>query len=79
MQEKNPHRKQIRLKGYDYSSEGYYFITICTQNRKNILANVVGVAPLGDPQTINTKPNANVVGADSIYAHKKKQQQKERS
>ncbi len=62
MQDKLPHRKQLRLKEYDYSAEGYYFITICTQNRKNILSKVVGVAPLGDPQTINTKPNANIVG-----------------
>ena len=90
MQQKNPHRKQIRLKEYDYSAEGYYFITICTQNRKNILsnivradsifahkeitstkpnANVVGVAPLGDPQIqTSTKPNPNIVGADSISA-----------
>ena len=28
------HRKSIRLKGYDYSQEGAYFVTICTQNRK---------------------------------------------
>lgn len=28
------HRKSIRLKGYDYSQAGLYFITICTQNRK---------------------------------------------
>jgi len=27
-------RKQIRLKGYDYSKSGYYFVTICTQNRE---------------------------------------------
>jgi len=27
-------RKQIRLKGHDYSKSGYYFVTICTQNRK---------------------------------------------
>ena len=27
------HRKSIRLKGYDYSQPGYYFITICVQNR----------------------------------------------
>ena len=59
MQEKSPHRKQIRLKGYDYSAEGYYFITICTQNRKPILGKIInnqnklisaGVAPLGDPK-----------------------------
>ncbi len=27
------HRKSIRLKGYDYTQAGLYFITICTQNR----------------------------------------------
>ncbi|HWR66416.1 MAG TPA: transposase [Bellilinea sp.] len=28
-----PHRKLQRLGGYDYSQNGIYFITICTQNR----------------------------------------------
>jgi len=28
-----PQRRSIRLKGYDYSQGGLYFITICTQNR----------------------------------------------
>jgi REP element-mobilizing transposase RayT len=27
-------RKQIRLRDYDYSKSGYYFITICTKNRE---------------------------------------------
>lgn len=27
------HRKSIRLKGYDYSQAGLYFITICVQDR----------------------------------------------
>ena len=35
------HRKTIRLKDYDYSNEGMYFITICTQNRECILGNIV--------------------------------------
>ncbi|MGD8624349.1 MAG: hypothetical protein PVJ34_07430 [Anaerolineae bacterium] len=25
------HRRSIRLKGYDYSRPGAYFVTICTQ------------------------------------------------
>ena len=29
------HRRSIRLKGYDYSKEGMYFITICCHQRKN--------------------------------------------
>ncbi|MGG7056245.1 transposase [Nitrosomonas sp. ANs5] len=28
------HRRSIRLKGYDYSQAGAYFVTICTQNRE---------------------------------------------
>lgn len=31
-------RKQIRIREYDYSKAGYYFITICTKNRENILS-----------------------------------------
>ena len=34
-------RKQIRLKNFDYSDAGWYFVTICTQNREYILGNVV--------------------------------------
>ena len=37
-----PRRKNIRLKGYDYSSDGFYFITICSQNRRKILSEIVG-------------------------------------
>ena len=35
-------RKQIRLNCYDYSSNGAYFITICTKDRKKILSDIVG-------------------------------------
>jgi len=35
-------RRSIRLKGYDYSQEGYYFITICTQGKIKVLSNIVG-------------------------------------
>ena len=34
-------RRSIRLKGYDYSSPGEYFITICTQNRECLFGHVV--------------------------------------
>ena len=35
-------RKNPRLKEFDYSEAGAYFLTICTQNRKNILSIIVG-------------------------------------
>lgn len=31
-----PRRKQNRLKNYDYSNNGAYFITICTQNKQSV-------------------------------------------
>ena len=37
-----PARKGTRLKGFDYSKTGSYFLTICTQKRKNILSTIVG-------------------------------------
>ena len=33
-----PKRKHVRLKNYDYSRNGIYFVTICTQNRRCILS-----------------------------------------
>jgi len=35
------HRQSIRLKNYDYSQSGAYFITICTHNRECILSDIV--------------------------------------
>lgn len=29
-------RKQIRIKGFDYSSDNYYYVTICSHNKKHI-------------------------------------------
>lgn len=34
-------RKEIRIKEYNYSQLGMYFITICTKNRKCILSNII--------------------------------------
>lgn len=37
-----PKRKRLRLASYDYSQPGYYFITICTYVRQQILTSFVG-------------------------------------
>ncbi len=34
------HRSSIRLKGYDYSLEGLYFVTICVQNMECIFGEI---------------------------------------
>ena len=41
MKNELPKRKSTRLKGFDYSSEGAYFVTICTRDRMKILSRVV--------------------------------------
>lgn len=45
-------RKPLRLKEFDYSSDGAYFITICSKNRKQIFSRVV--------------KSENIVGANSV-------------
>ena len=34
------HRLSIRLKGYDYSSQGAYFVTLCAQNREHFFGHI---------------------------------------
>ena len=34
-------RRSIRLKGYDYSGNGAYFVTVCTQNRECLFGDVI--------------------------------------
>jgi REP element-mobilizing transposase RayT len=35
-----PNRKLNRLNGYDYSQDGYYFVTICTKNREHFFGEI---------------------------------------
>ena len=35
-----PRRRNLRLPGYDYSSEGLYFVTICTDRRRLLFGNI---------------------------------------
>ena len=58
MRKELPKRKPTRLKDFDYSSTGAYFVTICIQNRKPLLSHIVksvGVGALDDPQVQVTR------------------------
>jgi putative transposase len=52
-------RKTLRLKHYDYSNEGHYFVTICTKNKKNIFGdiknNLVNLSEIGEIAEKNWK------------------------
>ena len=53
------HRRSIRLKGFDYSRHGLYFITICTQERECLFGDIgfnhPGVISLNKAGEMTTK------------------------
>ena len=48
-----PKRKPTRLKNFDYSTKGAYFVTICVRDRMKILSEIV---------KINLSPNDREIG-----------------
>jgi len=55
------HRRSIRLKQYNYLENGFYFITICCQDRKNIFGEInVGAGLV--PALMENKMILNNVG-----------------
>lgn len=56
MEKKFTERKPNRLRNYDYSQNGCYFITLCTKDRCNFLSEIVGNDDLGVPKKIVLKP-----------------------
>ena len=63
-----PKRKPTRLKEYDYSTPGAYFITICTHNRECILSDIVVVGEgLRALPINNLKPIGNEIEQSIQY------------
>ena len=67
---KYPERKSHRLKYYDYSRCGAYFITICTYKRQKLFGeiNFDENGKILSIQNTEKYPNGHTVGADSISA-----------
>lgn len=42
---KKHHRRSIRLKGYDYGREGFYFITLCIEKKQHIFGEIKDDVP----------------------------------
>ena len=65
------HRKSIRLSGYDYSQEGLYFITLCTQNRETIFGSISnGILTLNPIGEIAAKEWLNTMNVrDNVALH----------
>ena len=59
MEKDLPKRKKNRLENYDYSSHGAYFITVCTESRRQILSTI---------NSVNFLKSVNFVGGDVLDA-----------
>ena len=65
-----PQRKPNRLPDYDYSNNGMYFITICTQNKEHIFGKIVG-ASIARPPEIHLSAHGKIVktAIENIHTH----------
>ena|GEM_PF-124679 len=63
-----PMRKGNRFSAFDYSGNGAYFVTICTQNNKHLFGNVVGANCVRPSKDIVTGKNgeSEIVGANCV-------------
>ena len=59
-QKELPDRKPTRLKNFDYNTIGAYFITICTQDRQQILSRIVGGDVLDAPKHAELLPHGEI-------------------
>ena len=48
-------RKHPRMKNFDYSENGYYFLTICVKEKQKILSDIVGRSVLDAPDVVLTE------------------------
>ena len=61
---KNDHRKQLRLPEFDYGSPGAYFVTVCTADRRETLAEIRRGDPCGRPDVMLSELGAV---AESVF------------
>jgi len=69
-----PKRKQIRLRAYDYSAPGAYFVTICTHNRRCILSSIAVGAAISRPPDVKLSGYGEIAdrairNIPSVYSH----------
>ena len=67
---KYPKRKPIRLKEYNYSQPGYYYVTICTYNRSLLFGEIINNYKEPNPVIVGSQravtANVTVTGSDKI-------------
>ena len=64
-----PDRKGNRLKGYDHSAQGAYFITVCTRGRAHILSCIHGPSPDAVGRDALIPPQVELTPVGSCLEH----------
>ena len=62
--------KRNRLENYDYSANGVYYLTICTDKRKQLLSRIVARGILDAPETI-LSPIGRKIEESILFLHQK--------
>lgn len=64
-----PKRKHPRLDHFDYGSVGAYFVTVCVQDRKNVLSRIVGrgLAPAENPEIRTVLSKYGKAAKDQLF------------
>ena len=60
-------RKQIRLKSYNYSQNGYYFITICTKDKEHTLCDPKGTLKEDNSFVLSEIGNSVNLSVENIH------------
>ena len=66
---KGPERKNNRLETWNYSSNGGYFITICTENRKCLLSHITISRVIQQMKGYATKQIGHSIWQKSFHDH----------
>ncbi len=64
-----PKRKPTRLRSYDYSRSGYYFITICSHNRRELFSHIVGQGLA--PAAVHLSPYGKIAERELLNSEKR--------
>ena len=66
-----PKRKSLRLKAFDYSSNGAYYVTVCVEGKRQLLGEVVGGAHPGAPAVrlseLGHMVKTHIENIDAVY------------
>ncbi len=50
-----PSRKHVRLPGYNYAAAGYYFVTVCSHNRRHVFGEITEKGMCSTPTAVQAE------------------------